>query len=219
MVCGLGETQTLDGGVWVKRESTVRPNILTLPCLRVVPFVALSECFPDRFPTISALAVCPLSESHLGKPTWSLFTYTSITTLSLGCPNWHMNGSVLPRERPSWRLQVSGYNDKEPQEVLGKTSYPLFRFSAHNFGSETRTSAVEGYAFWGQLNSLYESDGLRFRVVLEVCKRQIDPVIEYDRVHGPLIVKELPYLQARGRLTLLPVSQISSGQGGGVYDF
>ncbi|KAJ7573843.1 hypothetical protein C8J56DRAFT_1033549 [Mycena floridula] len=71
-----------------------------------------------------------------------------------------------------------------------------------------------GYPF------LLESDGLRFRVVLEVCKRRIDPVIEYDRVHGPLIVKELPYLRARGHLALLPVSQISSGQGGGrVYDF
>ncbi|KAJ7584108.1 hypothetical protein C8J56DRAFT_1028096 [Mycena floridula] len=180
------------------------------------------------------------SESHLGKLTWSLFTYTSITTLSLGCPNWYMNGSVLPREHPSWRLEVSGYNDKEPQEILGKTSYPLFRcessveiscqgvrqwknsrklhlsigFSAHNFSGETRMSAVKGYAFWGQLNSLYESDGLRFQVVLEVCKRRIDPVIEYDRVHGLLIVKELPYLRARGRLALLPVSQISSGQGG-----
>ncbi|KAJ7572163.1 hypothetical protein C8J56DRAFT_906341 [Mycena floridula] len=185
------------------------------------------------------------SESHLGKLTWSLFTYTSITTLSLGCPNWHMNGSVLPRKCPSRRLQVFGYNDKELQEILGKTSYPLFRcessveilcqgvrqwknsgklhlsigFSAHNFGGEMRSSAVKGYAFWGQLNSLYKSDGLCFRVVLEVCKRQIDPVIECDRVHGPLIVKELPYVWARGHLTLLPVSQISSGRGGGVYDF
>ncbi|KAJ7595790.1 hypothetical protein C8J56DRAFT_1022319 [Mycena floridula] len=85
--------------------------------------------------------------------------------------------------------------------------------------SAVRMSAVEGYAFWGQLNSLYESDGLRFWVILEVCKRRIDPVIEYDRVHGPLIVKELPYLRTRGRLALLPVSQISSGRGGGVYDF
>ncbi|KAJ7572129.1 hypothetical protein C8J56DRAFT_1035876 [Mycena floridula] len=144
---------------------------------------------------------------------------------------------ILPREHLSRRLQVSGYNDKEPQEILGKTLYPLFRcessveilcqgvrqwknssigFSAHNFGGDTRTSAVEGYTFWGQLNSLYESDELRFQVILEVCKRRIDPVIEYDRVHGLLIVKELPYLRAIGRLALLPVSQISSGWGGGV---
>ncbi|KAJ7592161.1 hypothetical protein C8J56DRAFT_1024332 [Mycena floridula] len=182
----------------------------------------------NRFPTISALAVvCLLALLGIVSKT----VIKSVDAFSAV----RIAPGVLPHERLSWRLEVSGYNDKEPQEILGKTLYPLFRgstveelpklhlsigFSAHNFSSETWMSVVEGYAFWGQLNSLYESDGLRFRVVLEVCKRRIDPVIEYDRVHGPLIVKELPYLRARGHLALLPVSQISSGRGGGrVYDF
>ncbi|KAJ7577510.1 hypothetical protein C8J56DRAFT_899139 [Mycena floridula] len=235
-------------------ERQARPNILTAFVSPVAPsikydqsvfvkvlglsvFILSAMLNANRFPTISALAVCPLSESRLGKLTWLLFTYTSITTLSLGCPNWHMNGSVLPRERPRsvadglslrlWggqelallrslecsresmkicALEVRGCRSldtmtRNHKKSLWKNSRKLhlsIGFSAHNFGGETWMSAVEGYAFWGQLNSLYESDGLRFWVVLEVCKRRIDPVIEYDRVHGPLIVKELPYLRARG---------------------